>query len=284
MESRMAQSETAGTGEALREPGRSWLAAGQAAWPDLQVPDDAFVAFVAAKLTARPECSPDSLAIGDLYLAFACSRGEARALQTLEAQALHEAEGALGRFNFDRATLEEVKQVARERLLVGTPERPARIAEYAGIGPLRAWLRVVLSREALNLTQKERRELPMPDSLLEALPAGDDNPELSYLRERHRSDFQAAIAQALAGLTRRQRNLLRHYFVYRLSIDQIGAIYHVHRATVARSIAKAQDELQGRARAILGARLRLDARECESLMRTLGGLLELTLRRLLKAA
>jgi RNA polymerase sigma-70 factor, ECF subfamily len=46
--------------------------------------------------------------------------------------------------------------------------------------------------------------------------------------------FQEALNRAIGELPSRERNVLRMHLVGRCNIDQIGTIYSVHRATVAR--------------------------------------------------
>src|SRR5262249_16886073 len=115
---------------------------------------------------------------------------------------------------------------------------------------------------------------------LSALPISGD-PELDYVKKQYRDDFREAFQTALEQLSVRERNVLRHSFLYDLSIDQISAIYHVHRATAARWIAKAQDKVLAQTKRHLTKRLRLSRSECESLVRSLRSRLDITLRRFL---
>ena len=58
--------------------------------------------------------------------------------------------------------------------------------------------------------------------------------------------WNPAAADLFAGWLDAQsfeRNLLRYHFLMRLSIDQIGDIYHVHRSTAARWVARAEEQL-----------------------------------------
>ena len=81
------------------------------------------------------------------------------------------------------------------------------------------------------------------------LPASD--PELGYLRDHYRADVDAAMRAALAALPDQPRALLRYSVVDGWTVDRIGALYGVHRATAARRVAAAREELGSAIRAEL---------------------------------
>jgi RNA polymerase sigma-70 factor (ECF subfamily) len=87
------------------------------------------------------------------------------------------------------------------------------------------------------------------------------NPELELQKREHAAAFTAALREAAAALEPRLRAVLAMHFTEDLSIDQIGAVYAVHRATAARWVQRARDELIAATRAILIARLGLTPSE-----------------------
>lgn len=66
-----------------------------------------------------------------------------------------------------------------------------------------------------------------------------------------------------------------------MNIDRIGAVFNVHRATVARWIAAAREGLLERTMARLGERLRLEPADFESLLRVVRSSLDVSLHALL---
>src|SRR5438552_1509727 len=92
-------------------------------------------------------------------------------------------------------------------------------------------------------------------------------------------DLEAALAGLHGG--KRHRTLLRLNLVDGLNIDKIGALYGVHRATVASWIAGARDEILTATRKALQERLKLSRAEFESLMGLVVSNLEVSLSRLL---
>jgi RNA polymerase sigma-70 factor, ECF subfamily len=170
----------------------------------------------------------------ELYLACACAGGHAAALRILEREYLGATARVIARVNNASDFVEEMQQVLRERLLVG-PE--PRIGQYAATGSLKAWLRVSALRVALNHTKTKGSEELLVDAIVE-LPASDPRE-----RERYREPVQAALRSAFADLSARQRNILRLHYVKALSIDQIGALYGAHRATAARWLNRAREQI-----------------------------------------
>jgi RNA polymerase sigma-70 factor (ECF subfamily) len=117
-------------------------------------------------------------------------------------------------------------------------------------------------------------------ALLEAADLGAD-PELACVRHMYKEDFAAAFREAMAALSSRERNVLRMSHLDGLSIDQIGAVYRVHRATAARWIARAQETLLLETRQRLVDKLRISETEFESLMVLVRSHLDLSLHRFL---
>ena len=97
------------------------------------------------------------------------------------------------------------------------------------------------------------------------------------LRERCREELRAALVAAVAGLESRERTLLRLSLRDRLTVDQLGALFRVHRSTAARWLQALQAKLSAATRARLAERLKLEAAEVESLIRAIGSRLDISL-------
>ena len=79
-------------------------------------------------------------------------------------------------------------------------------------------------------------------------------------------ELQDAFKEALASLTSRERNLLRYHFLEGMSIDRIGALYGVHRATAARWIQGARENLCERTRTNMCKRISLSEEGFERIL------------------
>jgi RNA polymerase sigma-70 factor (ECF subfamily) len=128
---------------------------------------------------------------------------------------------------------------------------------------------------------KAHREVGVTDdAFLDMLSPGPDL-ELGYLRERYRADVDAAMRAGLAALAEQARALLRYSVVDGWSVDRIGALYGVHRATAARRIAAARIQLGAAIRSELAARLAISFGEVDSIVRLVQSRIDVSLERLL---
>jgi RNA polymerase sigma-70 factor (ECF subfamily) len=257
---------------------RATLAAARAAWPDVHVPDGVFRKYVAER--AEDPSSLDEAAVSGLYIACGCAAGDTAALRAFERRYMPEVERAISRFRLHAQDSADVMQALREQLLVGRSGDAPRIAEYSGRGDLSGWLRVTAVRAALKKLRGKKPEVDADDALLAARSMQDD-PELSYMKELYRRTFRQAFAAALASLDAREKNLLRQHVVDGLTVDELGPLYNVHRATAARWVQRAKERLLEETRKQFMARARISARECESVLRMVRSRIDVTLGRLL---
>jgi len=216
----------------------------------------------------------------DLELAQRLARGEPDALATFEHVTLPAVERALAGMRLPDDTRREALQVLREQMLVGKEGRPG-IAAYDGRAPLAIWLRVCAARIGQRAEARARRAVDVDDRELEQLAPGVPDPELVYLRRHYGERFRDAFAEAVELLEPRERNLLRHAVIDGLGIDQIAAIYHVHRATAARQLRAARATLIASTRERLRVSLGASASELESILRVLMSMADVTLRHVL---
>ena len=267
---------------------RLWaiVAEGRAAWPGFALDARDVVEFVARQATAElADAALDGLRPADLYLACACARQAPGAIAAFDRDYMREVDVALTRMRIGPPRLHDVKQLVRQRLFVGggtagQPAGPGKIAEYGGRGDLRRWVRSVAVRTCLNELRKGRREILVDDEQLIAQHAiAPDDPEIEYMKRTYAHEFRTAFGEALAQLGARDQTLLRYHHVDGLNIDEIGAIYRIHRVTAFRWIEKAKELLARSTLDILRDRLRLPASELDSVLRMIRSQIHLSLVR-----
>jgi len=250
------------------------LATARAASPTLDVEDAELVPFVVERLRDGDLVEAIAAApVGDLVLACGCARSRPAALAAFE--------GVLGEVDLAGRTaraaadlVDEVKQRLRTSLLVGDGDRAPGIVGYGGRGSLRGWIRVMATRELIRLETASRRATPLEDAVLDE-PVAD--PALEQLKARYRGELGLAIKDAIARLPADDRTLLRHHLIDRLTIDQLGARYGVHRATAARWLARARAALVAATETELAVRLRLAPEEVTSVIRLVASRLDASL-------
>ena len=259
---------------------RELYAAGQARWAPVSLTPESFVRHVARHL---PEVSPEALRqlqAADLYLACACAEGDRQALLAFEQHVLQRVPSGLGAL--PAATVDEVLQMLRQRLLLGRGEAPPKIADYSGRGPLLAWVRIIASRIVGELASQDGRQelFDEPPEVLARMLSSDD-PERRLLEEDSRQVLAEALRKALAALPERERALLRLHHLHGLTMDKLATMYGESRSGVARRVAQARERLLKLTRSELASRLNLAGEEEESLLGLVQSSLDLSLRRLM---
>lgn len=237
----------------------------RAVHPKLAVDDLAFVEFIASRTAvhhARLDIGDAHL--GDLYLACAAATGVPGAVELLEQQCIAQIPRAITRIDRSPMFVTEIQQRIREKLIVGA--RP-RIAEYGARGSLGAFIRVAAIREALMEKRATGRERAETLDEIDGIVEGDAT--LEMVRREYHAEFQQALRDALAKLDRHERAALRMSYLDQLSIDQIGKLFQVHRATAARWILRGQERVRSMTRATLQQRLLISDSEVDSLLHDL---------------
>lgn len=250
------------------------MSRGQAAWPGVALDAAAVADFVAA-LPAVPALTHAA----DLYLACACSLGQPAAITHFENCFVAAVPVQIRHLGTSADFGDEVRQRLRVKLLTGAPGQPPKIAGYAGLGPLAGWVRASAVRVALDL-HRDHRAAPSTVAAADWLVTHHD-PELAFLKAQHREVFGAALLEALAALSERDRTVLRLHVCVGLSAVRIGAVLDVNHATVSRWLQAARTTIFTDTRRRLTERLRLAPGEFESLVRLIESQLDVSMARAL---
>jgi RNA polymerase sigma-70 factor, ECF subfamily len=243
------------------------VAAALARWPHGPAPDETF-----AELIGTQSVSPAR--VEDLYLAWWCRRGDPAAISAFEGHFQEDLAHAAARFS--ELPTDELRQLLRVKLFVGSPDVLPKIREYSGAGSLRGWLRVTAVRTFIDVTRSQRRQLreqPLDDHEI----LGISDPQGTALRAELAVAVKKAFAEAVAKLEPRQRVFLRHAYVDRHTLDQIALHYSIHRTTVARTLAAAREHLIAETRAGTAAAIGVDDDELASVIRALDSRIDLEL-------
>ncbi len=263
------------------------VARGRAAWPAVSLEPTRYVEHLAAVLARGEEPTRlEALHLEDLYLACAAATGERGAIAAAEGSFADEVDRALARSGVTPDLADEVRQRLRAQLFVGDEGSPPQVLAYSGLGRLGAFVRVVAVRIALKWFRGERRHEPLAEGdelaeLVDPARLADAGPEQELLRDLYTREFKAALARAAAGLEERERTLLRQHLIEGLTIDDLGALYGVHRATAARWIERARRELIAGLRRILRQQLGVEETTLESVLRLVDSRIDLSVPKLL---
>ena len=222
--------------------------AGRARWPELEVAPEEFVRFLARQLP--PEATTVdgllSLHASELFLLRGLGLGLPAASRVFETDYMPEVRRTLQRLDTPESMIADIVQSLYAYLLErqnAAPGTPSTRQGYVGRGELKGWLCVCAVHQAGRLLKRDRREVELEEAPAMLLPSPQAGPEQALLTGELRELFETAFREAVCALTSRERNLLRYHFLSGLSIDQIGVLYRVHRATAARWLILARERL-----------------------------------------
>jgi RNA polymerase sigma-70 factor (ECF subfamily) len=248
-----------------------------AAWPGIEVAAEDVIRAFALKLAADEPPPVTAAGISELYLALACARGNAKAIAAFDRAYLDVVPAALASMKLPAATVDDVRSIVRDKLLLADGDTPPRVVDYAGRGRLRGLIQVTATRSAIDRIRHEEREAELPARDL-AAPA---NLELSLIKAQYREAFSAGFAQAVAGASRRDRNLLRLHFLGGMTLEQLAQMYGVHRATVVRWLAAARATVFGATRDHVANAIGAPSEELDEMFELVKSRVELSVERLL---
>ena len=246
-------------------------AEGRRQWPQVDLPNHIFVSHVTQLLTTdrkRGSLVPTlkSLDSKGLYLACACVHGVPKALPALEKHYLAKLPTALGSLKLAPTELDDICQEVRKHLLMSTPKSGPKLAGYTGRGALLTWMRVMAARMALK--PGSVAHVPLEESEVEALLASGMDLEREFDMRLYGPQFREAFREALAGLPKKQRALLR-FHLHKWSEKEMAAYFGKHQTTISRWLEKVRERLYKETKRRLQERMGLTSWQFKSLTNAL---------------
>ncbi|MEO8702016.1 MAG: hypothetical protein ABI867_18365 [Kofleriaceae bacterium] len=252
-----------------------------AAWPGVIVEPAEVIATLARKLGVGPNNDdPPPLTAAaaiEIHLALACARGDNAGVAAFDRAYLEVVPQALAGMKLPAATVEDVRSMVRDKLLLADGDKPPRVVEYAGRGRLRGLIQVMATRTAIDRIRLEEREAELPAREL----AAPTDVALSLIKAQYREAFSAGFARAVAAATRRDRNLLRLHFLGGVTLEQLAQMYNVHRATVVRWLAAARESVFAATREHVATQIAAPTDELDEMFELVKSRVELSVERLL---
>lgn len=267
----------------LDEPLAALWRRARAAFPELQVGPEAYVAHLARRLPADHPLTVGLSVVHaeDLYLALGCGLGDAAALSAFDRIHAEDLRLAIARVRGSAPNADDVKQHVQQRLFVGSPGTPPKILDYSGQGRLTSWYRVALVRAMLDEQRRIQGEPETDDDeRILGIASPERDPELAYLREKYSHEFRLAFEEGAKALDAEDRNALRAFYSQGLTVDQLATMLGIHRATAARRVASARERLLANTRRNLMVKLQLSRAELESVMRLIQSGLSVSVHRI----
>ena len=218
------------------------------------------------------------LHVDSLLLCWAAARGERAAAARIDSLLREQTRRLCATMPELAGHAEDAALTVRERLLLAAGAASG-VSQYRGRGPLDTWLRTALMREALRIVDRaaEAPAARAPERELTLVASLDADPEVRVLRAHLGAQFRASLRTAIGRLDAGQRSMLRLGYVDGVSIDTLAGLFHVHRATAARRLARARADLLEAAREALKSDLKVSEAELDSLLRGVDSNLSISL-------
>jgi RNA polymerase sigma-70 factor (ECF subfamily) len=215
----------------------------------------------------------------EVQFARSLSAGEPEALRRFEGM-LAGLDRVLGSMKLDAASLDEVRQRVRTRLLVPDEQGAVRITRYAGQGRLEGLVHVTASRIAVDLVRARRADHGADADATQRLADGDPDPLLAAMKQQAGEHFRRAFARAVDALDDRESALLKLHLLRGVTLERLAEMYSVHRATVVRWLSEARAKVLAGTRKELSAQL--GARELDEVLGLLESQLDASVERLFR--
>jgi RNA polymerase sigma-70 factor, ECF subfamily len=251
--------------------------AATAAWPGVKVDPRDVVALWAEKAGGEDPAPLTAAAFEELHLAIACARGDEPAIAAFDRRYLDVVPQALASMKLPGATVDDVRSMVRDKLLLADGDKRPRVLDYAGRGRLRGLIQVTATRTAIDRIRLEEREAELPAKEF----AGPTDVALSLIKAQYRAAFSTGFAKAVATASRRDRNLLRLHFLGGMTLEQLAQMYNVHRATVVRWLAAARDTVFAATREHVAIEIKAPSDELDEMFDLVKSRVELSVERLL---
>jgi RNA polymerase sigma-70 factor (ECF subfamily) len=263
---------------------QSSLIVARARFPGVEVDEAAWCEHLGAALDdvqALEELKAERLE--DLFLAFTAGRGNASAVDAVCKRFGPDVDRAISRAVRGETDAEELRQRVWVKLLVEGPDGRPQMLGYKGRGSLQGWIRVVVSRMAIDAMRSRgaaKEGLMAPDVLAEVVGA-EAEPQFRILRDQYGETVRAAMYAAFDALTQRDRRLLRARLVDGLNTDALGVMFGVHRTTAARWLDAAQARLMEATHAALRKEVGAGEQTVRSLIQMVRSQVDVSVARLL---
>ncbi len=254
--------------------------AGAERWPRFTLTPEQFGGYLGARVKVDQLVALSREEAAELYLLAACHADLPEAIRAVDKTYFEEVPLALARFALPDATVRDIQQSLRAKLLV-KDQRDALLHRYVGGGSLRGLIRVSACRMAISTLRDQKRQDMDSDLLSQAVDLAD-SPELSVLKARYRREFKDAFEASLEQLSVRERNLLRLHIVEGVTLAQLARTYRVDRSTVVRWLSQARSAVFDHTMQRLAQQLSLPAEDLRGLLSLVQSQLDLSLPRLLE--
>lgn len=238
----------------------------RAAFPQIVLPFDTF-----ASALARCGTSAVEFAEG-VYVSEALATGNTQAIAWVRSEIRRILRSAK---NISVSRHDDVEAAVVERLIVNK-----KVSQYRGAASLTSWLRVITVRTAFELfpPTQEPHAQEFESMVFSNLNVSQKSADSRVLQNQVGETLSSAMSSAALALTAKERTLLRLHFLEGMTLDELARTYNSHSSTVSRWLADAKEHFLTVVRDEIGKRTGMGRLAVDSLVRTMHGKLDISLR------
>ena len=193
----------------------------------------------------------DTLKWHELFLTTACAEGDEAAWQVFLSQFQRVIQKAARYYAENPETNDLSDSFLTDLFLPAHPEsgkKSSKIGQYDGIGSLEGWIKVVVSRMAVDRIRKSQRQISLEDLDTEPVSPHADGLNTGGAQEieikKASTMFASSLSQAIDQLTAQEKLILNLYYFKEVNLKDIGRLLKVHESTVSRTVDRLKKQLR----------------------------------------
>jgi RNA polymerase sigma-70 factor len=237
----------------------------QEAFEDIRLDLDYFLHKVAAVMRKRfPQQASraqldgatteflDSLKWEELFLTTACASGDGAAWKAFHLRYHAVIQKAARYCTENSSEAQELSESMMSDLFLpaskGSGQRLSKIGQYDGIGSLEGWIKVVVSRMAIDRIRRLQKQVSLEEIEVEQPSRTETSPDMGTGVgtdvARASQMFQSSLNHALKQLETQEKLILSLYYLKDVNLKEIGKLLRVHESTISRTLDRVRRQLR----------------------------------------
>jgi RNA polymerase sigma-70 factor len=225
----------------------------------------------------------------ELFLATACAEGDEAAWQIFQSQ-YHSviqktarccAENISEARELSDSLMSDLFLPARSE----SRKKGSKIGQYDGVGSLEGWIKVVVSRMAIDQIRSRQKQVSWGDLEIEPVDNHSSANTAGLVEEldnqRAARIFAASLKYAVDQLTSQERLVLNLYYLQDVNLKEIGRLLKVHESTASRAVDRIKKQVRQSVEKHLREHFRLKQGEIHPLIEMAHSQTEVDFRRIL---
>jgi len=194
----------------------------------------------------------DTLKWQELFLTTACAEGGEAAWQVFQSQYERVIQKAARYYAENSSEANELSESLMTDLFLpaqtGSGKKSNKIGQYDGIGSLEGWIKVVVSRMAVDQIRRSQKQISLEDLETEPVSPNADGRHAGVVQEieikKASTLFTSSLSHAMHRLTAQEKLILNLYYFKEANLKDIGRLLKVHESTASRTLDRLKKQLR----------------------------------------